>query len=290
MSTKLTFLGTGTSQGVPIIACDCPVCRSTDPRDKRYRASALVEYGGLTILIDGGPDMRSQLLREDVHHLDAVLLTHNHKDHTGGLDDLRSFNLLEGKPVNIYCEQYVEDTLRREYAYCFAEPHYPGSPEWRMNTIDGSHPFRVYSNAWEDRLEWISGKGYTRTPSGISREDVHSVEVVPIQGWHNKAGTLSVLGYRFGGIAYLTDMCRLEDSELGKLRGLDAVTLNCVKRGTHFSHFSLPEVLDLFEKIGARESYITHLSHMLPCHAEFEAELPEHVHPAYDGLTLISNE
>lgn len=290
MTTKLTFLGTGTSQGVPIVACHCPVCRSSDPRDKRYRSSVLVEYGGLTILVDAGPDFRSQMLRADVTHLDAVLLTHNHKDHTGGLDDLRSFNLMEGKTVRIYCEKYVEDTLRREYAYAFEQPRYPGTPEWKISLIDASKPFRVYSNACEDNLVWNSGKGYSCTPSGIGPGEVPSVEVIPVQGWHHKQKGVSVLGYRFGRIAYLTDMNLLEDAEFEKLRGLDAVTLNCVKRGPHFSHFSLDEVLRLFERIGARESYITHLSHMLPRHEDFERELPANVHPAYDNLTLISNE
>ncbi|MBP5172612.1 MAG: MBL fold metallo-hydrolase, partial [Bacteroidales bacterium] len=157
---KLTFLGTGTSQGIPIIACDCPVCRSTDPRDKRLRASVLVEYGGLTIVVDCGPDFRLQMLRAGVHHLDAVLLTHNHKDHTGGLDELRSFNLMERKPVNVYCEPYVEHSMRQEYSYAFAEPRYPGSPEWRVHNIDGAHPFKVHSNASEPTLVWVSGKGY----------------------------------------------------------------------------------------------------------------------------------
>ena len=130
---KLTFLGTGTSSGIPMIACDCAVCHSADPRDKRLRASVLVEYGGLTILVDAGPDFRTQMLLHDVHHLDAILLTHNHKDHTGGLDDIRAFNLAEAHPVNIFCEPYVETTLRREYGYAFAEEKYPGAPEWRLN-------------------------------------------------------------------------------------------------------------------------------------------------------------
>ena len=144
MKAKLTFLGTGTSQGVPMIGCDCPVCRSADPRDKRLRSSALVEYGGLTILVDAGPDFRYQMLRQDVRHLDAILLTHNHKDHTGGLDDIRAFNLIERHPVNIYCEKYVEDTLRQDYSYAFAEPKYPGSPEWHVHIIDSRHNISVH--------------------------------------------------------------------------------------------------------------------------------------------------
>ena len=281
---KLTFLGTGTSQGVPMIGCDCPVCRSTDPRDKRLRASALVEYGGLTILVDAGPDFRTQMLRAGVKHLDAILLTHNHKDHTGGLDDVRSFNLLEAKPVNIYCQEYVEQSLRREYSYAFAEKKYPGAPEWNIHRI-GRDPFLVHSNAGERTLVWESGVGYhSEEPSGAER--VPPVEVIPIQGWHHKEKGLSVLGFRFGNIAYLTDMNQIEESELDKLQGLDAVTLNCVKITPHYSHFSLQEALDLFARIGAKESYITHISHLLPAHESFAAMLPPHVHPAYDGLVL----
>ena len=160
MKTKLTFLGTGTSQGVPVIGCDCKVCRSSDPHDKRFRSSVLVHYGDLTILVDCGPDFRMQMLREDVKHLDAVLLTHNHKDHTGGMDDLRSFNLLEHKPINIYCEEYVEKALRHEYDYAFAEPHYPGVPEWCIKNINGHSPFLVEPNDMLPKLVWESGIGY----------------------------------------------------------------------------------------------------------------------------------
>ena len=282
---KLTFLGTGTSQGIPIIGCDCPVCRSADPRDKRLRASALVRWKGLTILIDCGPDFRTQMLREGVDHLDGLLLTHNHKDHTGGVDDLRSFNLIQAKPVNIYCEEYVMKALRQEYSYAFAEKKYPGSPEWNIHLIDSSKPFKVHSSAEDDDLHWVSGKGYYRTPAALC-DPLPPVEVVPIQGWHHKEKMLSVLGFRFGNIAYITDMNLIENPELEKLRGLDAVTVNCVKRSTHFSHFSLTEALEFFEKVGARESYITHISHLLPAYAELEKELPPHVHLAYDGLTI----
>lgn len=283
MKAKLTFLGTGTSSGVPMVGCDCEVCRSTDPRDSRLRSSALVEYGGLTMMVDCGPDFRAQAIRAGIRHVDGILLTHNHMDHIGGLDDTRALNLCEAHPVNIYCERYVEDTLRHMYAYAFAEPRYPGAPEWRVHSITNA-PFKVYSNAGDEVLQWERGFGYHHLPA----RDVHidSVEIVPIQGWHIKDRSISVMGYRFGNIAYLTDMNLIDDEEIAKLQGLDAVTINCVKRGGHRSHFSLPECLEFFEKVGARESYITHLSHLLPRHAEFEKELPPHVHPAYDGLIL----
>lgn len=266
-----------------MLGCGCEVCRSEDPKDKRLRASALVEYGGLTIMVDCGPDFRYQAIRAGVTHLDGILLTHNHMDHTGGLDDTRALNLCEGHPINIYCEKYVEDTLRRMYSYAFAVPRYQGAPEWRVHTID-NRPFKVYSNAGDEILKWEKGFGYHHLPAEVT--EVSSVEVTPIQGWHLKEKEISVLGYRFGNIAYLTDMNLIEESEFGKLKGLDAVTINCVKIGTHHSHFSLQECLDFFEKVGAKESYITHLSHLLPKHAEFEKMLPDNVHPAYDGLVL----
>ena len=282
---KLTFLGSGTSSGIPMIACDCPVCRSADPRDKRLRASVLVEYGGLTILVDAGPDFRTQMLRADIRHLDAILLTHNHKDHTGGLDDIRAFNLAERHPVNIFCEAYVAQTLRREYGYAFAEPKYPGAPEWRVHVIDPSKPFTVHSNANEEVLSWEKGFGYHHLPPQPAPDA--SVEVIPIHGWHHREKKLSVLGYRFGNIAYLTDIKMLDsEAELEKLRGVEFVTLGCVKIPDHHAHPSLQETLDFFEKVGAKESYITHLSHQLPCHEEFAAMLPPHVQPAWDGLVI----
>lgn len=284
MKARLTFLGTGTSSGIPMLGCDCPVCKSSDPRDRRLRASALVEYGGLSILVDCGPDFRYQAIRAGISHIDAILLTHNHMDHVGGLDDTRALNLCEGHPTNIYCQEYVENSLRKTYAYAFAEPRYPGSPEWHVYRI-GNEPFLVRSNEADEKIVWEKGFGYRHFP-GRDAAEVGSAEVIPIQGWHLKDKSISVLGYRFGNIAYLTDMNLIEESEFSKLEGLDAVTLNCVKIGTHRSHFSLQECLDFFERVGARESYITHLSHLIPCHEDFDAMLPGNVHPAYDGLVL----
>lgn len=251
--SKLTFLGTGTSQGVPMIGCNCEVCRSTDSHDKRLRASVYVEHEGLKILVDAGPDFREQMLREGISGVDAILLTHNHKDHTGGLDDIRAFNYLEKKATQIYCEKYVEDSLRMEYSYAFAEHKYPGAPEWDVHIID-SNPFTI--------------KG---------------VEIIPIRGRHYK---LPVLGYRFGNIAYCTDMNHIPEEEFEKLKGLDHFIINTVRRGHHISHFSLEAALEIAAKVGAKHSWLTHLSHQLPAHAALTAEMPEGVLPAYDGLRI----
>ncbi|MBE6214910.1 MAG: MBL fold metallo-hydrolase [Bacteroidales bacterium] len=251
--TRLTFLGTGTSQGVPMIGCGCEVCRSADSRDKRLRASVIVEYEGLKILVDAGPDFRYQMLREGIVNVDAILLTHNHKDHTGGLDDIRAFNYLEKKPTRIYCEKYVEDSLRMEYSYAFAENKYPGAPDWNVHIIDDK-PFRI-----------------------------NDVEIVPIRGRHFK---LPVLGYRFGDIAYCTDMNHIPDEEFCKLEGLEHFVINCVRRGRHISHFSLEGALETASRVGATHTWLTHLSHQLPTYEELAAELPDGVLPAYDGLVI----
>ena len=254
MKNRLTFLGTGTSQGVPMIGCNCEVCKSSDPRDKRLRASVFIEYEGLKILVDAGPDFRQQLLREDIFSVDAILLTHNHKDHTGGLDDIRAFNYFDKKATDIYCEKYVEESLRQEYSYAFAEVKYPGAPEWNVHDID-ENPFCI-----------------------------NGVKIIPIRGKHYK---LPVLGYRFGDIAYCTDMNHIADEEFEKLKGLDHFIINCVRRGRHISHFSLEGALEVAQKVGAEHTWLTHLSHQLPKYEELLKELPEGVEPAYDGLHLF---
>jgi len=236
-----------------MIGCGCEVCRSADSRDKRLRASVIVEYEGLKILVDAGPDFRYQMLREGIVNVDAILLTHNHKDHTGGLDDIRAFNYLEKKPTRIYCEKYVEDSLRMEYSYAFAENKYPGAPDWNVHIIDDK-PFRI-----------------------------NDVEIVPIRGRHFK---LPVLGYRFGDIAYCTDMNHIPDEEFCKLEGLEHFVINCVRRGRHISHFSLEGALETASRVGATHTWLTHLSHQLPTYEELAAELPDGVLPAYDGLVI----
>jgi phosphoribosyl 1,2-cyclic phosphate phosphodiesterase len=236
-----------------MIGCGCEVCKSQDPRDKRLRASVLVEHEGLRVLVDAGPDFRYQMLRAGVSSLDAILLTHNHKDHTGGLDDIRAFNYHEKRATQIYCEKYVEESLRKEYSYAFEEIKYPGAPEWDVHIID-ENPFTI--------------KG---------------VEITPIRGRHFK---LPVLGYRFGNIAYCTDMNHIPEEEYSKLQGLDHFIINCVRRGRHISHYSLEQAIEVAEKVGAKHSWLTHLSHQLPCHEELTKELPEGILPAFDGLVI----
>ena len=256
MNNSLTFLGTGTSQGIPMIGCNCEVCTSADPRDQRLRCSALVRFEGKTFLIDAGPDFRQQMLREKIAHLDAILLTHNHKDHTGGLDDVRSFNYLEKRSFPIFCEAHVLESLKKEYYYVFQEKPYPGAPEMDIHLIT-SMPF-----------------------------DIEGTPVIPIRAMHYK---LPILGFRFGDCAYLTDANYIPDSEFEKLQGLDLFVLNTVKRGHHISHYALEEAIDICRRVGARRSYLTHLSHMLPRHAELTQELaalPFSLQPAYDGLTV----
>jgi len=310
---RLTFLGTGTSQGIPIIGCKCAVCSSTDHRDKRFRSSALVEYGGLTIIIDVGPDFRSQMLAAGVGHLDAILLTHNHKDHTGGLDDLRSLNYIDRQASEIYCEQKIIDSLKKEYSYVFAEEKYPGAPEWHVHRITDK-PFAIRIDKNKKELVWVHDVGYgyrmddgSIVPSNSQIEDVPEVSaedlskgiledgavIVPIRGYHD---TMPVLGFRFGNIAYITDMSTLPEEELSKLQGLDHVTLNTVGYKHHHSHFSLEEALRLADKIGAKHTWLTHLSHTFPRYDQFAEDLRKmcqqmdvhsEVLPAYDGLTLV---
>ncbi|MCR5744556.1 MAG: MBL fold metallo-hydrolase [Bacteroidales bacterium] len=253
---SITFLGTGTSQGIPMIGCNCEVCTSADARDKRLRCSALIRYEGKTFLIDAGPDFRQQMLREHIAHLDAILLTHHHKDHTGGLDDVRSFNYLEKRSFPIYCEAAVLESLKKEYYYVFAEKPYPGSPEMDVHLIN-SLPF-----------------------------EIDGVRIVPIRAMHYK---LPILGFRFGDCAYVTDANYIPESEFEKLKGLKIFVLNTVKRGKHISHYALEEAIEICRRVGAEKSYLTHLSHMLPRHALLTEELsalPFSLQPAYDGLRV----
>ncbi|MDT3365841.1 MAG: MBL fold metallo-hydrolase [Bacteroidota bacterium] len=236
--------------------------------------------------MDAGPDFRMQMLAHDIGHLDAILLTHNHKDHTSGLDDVRALNYIDRKAMEIFCEQRVLQSLRNDYSYAFAEHKYPGSPEWNIHVID-EKPFRVYDRRNAPGLEWVHDVGYRYVPVEGVQEEPESVEVIPIRGYHDQ---LPVLGFRFGDIAYITDMSRLPDEELSKLQGLRHLTLNTVSYKPHHSHFSLDEAIALSERIGAEHTWLTHLSHTFPRHELFAKNLATRtggkVLPAFDGLTI----
>lgn len=253
--TELTFLGTGTSQGVPIIGCGCEVCSSTDPHDKRLRSSVLIKQQGVRIVIDTGPDFRYQMLREHITGIDAILYTHEHMDHVGGMDDVRAFNYVMQKPVDIYCEPRVERTLRRVFDYAFAETKYPGVPEVVLHPI------------LSDEVAF----------------DVHGVRVVPVRGMHYK---LPVLGYRIGNICYLTDMNAIGEEQIEKFRGIDILVINALRREKHISHFTLDQALTVIAKAKPKRAYLTHISHQLGLHEDLSRELPENVFPAYDGLKI----
>lgn len=279
--TKMKFLGTGTSQGIPMIGCTCQVCQSSDSRDKRLRSSVLVEFCGMSILVDAGPDFRQQMLRENICHIDAILLTHNHKDHTGGLDDIRAFNYLEHEASEIYCEKYVLDSLKMEYPYAFAEIKYPGAPEWNVHLID-NEPFDVVTYKNKEKIEWKSNVGYEHISPGEPLVD-KTARIIPIRGMHGK---LPVLGFRFGNIAYCTDMNFIPESEFEKLRGLEHFVLNTVKFGTHNSHFGFDQAVAICKRVGAKNSWLTHLSHRLPDYDGLCSILPADIRPAYDGLVI----
>lgn len=249
---RLTFLGTGTSQGVPVIACHCRVCRSGDSRDRRLRTSALLEVEGRNILFDIGPDFRQQMLREDVGRLDAILITHAHRDHVGGLDDIRSFNYVQHSKMDVYLNAEARFAIERDYHYIF-EPHqYPGLPEADLHTVEA--PFRAAG-----------------------------VEVVPVKAMHKD---LPVLGYRIGAMAYITDANYMAPAEIAKLKGVKVLVINALRREKHFSHYSLPEALAVIEEVAPERAYLTHMSHEMGLHEEVSATLPPHVALAYDGLKV----
>jgi phosphoribosyl 1,2-cyclic phosphate phosphodiesterase len=251
---KITFYGTGTSQGVPVIGCKCDVCLSTDSKDKRLRTSILIEIGDKKILIDAGPDFRQQLLRGGISDLDAILLTHEHKDHTGGLDDVRALNYISGKPVEIYAEKRVLNSIRAEYPYAFADNPYPGVPEMNLNTIDAKMQFRV-----------------------------GEVAIVPIRAFHYK---LPVLGFCIDNLVYITDANKIEPSEMRKIYGCKVLVINALRKEKHLSHFTLSQALAVARESKARQTYLTHISHQMGLHKAVEKELPANVKLAYDCLTV----
>ncbi len=250
---QVRFLGTGTSQGIPMIACSCEVCSSEDPRDQRLRVSMHIEVDGKSFIIDTGPDFRQQILRAGIRHVDAVLFTHEHKDHTAGLDDIRGFNFAQQTAIPLYARQQVINQLKREFAYAFGENKYPGVPEIDVYEIDDK-PFIV-----------------------------EGIEVIPILVKHY---FLDVLGFRFGDFTYITDANFIADDELAKVKGTKVLVINALRKTKHISHFTLDEALEVIEKIQPERAYITHISHMMGLHAEVQRELPPNVFLAHDDLRL----
>lgn len=250
---KITFLGTGTSQGVPLIACTCEVCTSEDSRDKRLRTSILLEFNDIAIVVDTGPDFRQQMLREKVKRLDAVLFTHEHKDHIAGLDDIRAFNFILKRKIDVYASNRVQDAIRREFAYIFSDTKYPGIPEIELHTIQNK-PF-----------------------------EIQGIPVIPIEVLHYK---LSVFAFRFGDFVYITDANAISQQEKKKIMGCKILVINALRRQAHVSHFTLQEALDLIAELKPEKAYLTHISHQLGKHSNIEKELPSSVFQAYDGLQI----
>ncbi len=249
----VTFLGTGTSQGVPVIACDCEVCTSVDARDKRLRTSVLLEAEGKVIVIDSGPDFRYQMLRAGVKHLDVILFTHEHKDHIAGLDDIRAFNYRQQSAVDVYADLRVQAALKREFAYIFHDVKYPGVPEINLHTI------------------------------GLAPFDIGGIPFIPIEVMHFK---LPVLGFRIKDFTYITDAKTVSDSEREKIKGSKILVINALQFDTHISHFTFDEALAFAREMGAGTTYFTHISHKLGRHADISTMLPPNIKLAYDGLQL----
>jgi phosphoribosyl 1,2-cyclic phosphate phosphodiesterase len=251
---KITFLGTGTSQGVPVIACECRVCKSASEKDKRLRSSVLLEENGTTIIIDTGPDFREQMLRANVKQVDAILITHAHKDHLGGLDDVRAYNYRQRSPVDVYARNEVQEAIKREFSYAFAKNRYPGVPQITLHTLYNQP---VY---------------------------IQKLQIIPVEVMHYR---LHVLGFRIDGFSYITDANFISEEEKVKLTGTKTLVVNALRREKHISHFSLDEALALIEEIKPQRAYLTHISHLMGLHDEVEKDLPANVRLAYDGLQIV---
>ena len=250
---KITFLGTGTSQGIPVIGCDCEVCVSDDSKDRRLRVSVCIEVHGKNILIDIGPDFRYQMLRSNTQRLDSILITHEHRDHVAGLDDIRPFNFKYSFSLPVYATKRVQDSLKKAYDYIF-EHDYPGLPKVELFTVKKDKAFNLGETI-----------------------------VQPVEFLHAK---LPVMGYRIGGFAYLTDIKTIKDDQLKYLEDLDVLVISALQQKDHYSHLTLDEALELSERIGAKKTYFTHLSHTMGTHSETEKLLPSDVFIAYDGLVI----
>jgi phosphoribosyl 1,2-cyclic phosphate phosphodiesterase len=251
---QITFTGTGTSQGIPVIACPCDVCQSEDSRDKRLRSSIHIQTDTVSIVIDTGPDFRQQMLRENIKQLDAVVFTHEHKDHTAGLDDVRAFNFVQKKAMKVYATKQVQEALKREFAYAFADTKYPGVPEITLEEIDAENPFTI-----------------------------NGVTLIPILVYHYK---LPVLGFRVGDFTYITDANFIPEEEKEKIKGSKVIVINALRRQTHISHYTLDEAIALMEELKPEKAYFTHISHQLGKHEDVSKELPSYIQLAHDGLKI----
>ena len=250
---KVTFLGTGTSQGVPVIGCTCEVCCSLDYRDKRLRTSIHIDVDGQSLVIDTGPDFRQQMLRETISHLDAVLLTHAHRDHTSGIDDVRAYNFLQNMDMPVYGTTETLNQIQSDFAYIFGADNYPGLPRLDLRVIN-EQPFSI-----------------------------NNIQVTPLPVMHLR---LPVLGFRVGGFCYITDANHIPDATFKKLEGTKILVINALQREQHISHFNLKEAIEVVKKINPEKAYFTHISHKMGLHADVSKELPENIHLAIDGLQL----
>lgn len=249
---KLTILGSGTSQGIPVIACKCPVCLSTDKNDKRLRSSAMLDIRGNRLIFDAGPDFRYQMLRSEVNDIRAILLTHGHKDHVGGLDDVRAFNWVKQSGVDVYGNEETREVVYKDFSYAFAAFRYPGVPEINYHTVEGT-PFYI-----DDIL------------------------ITPIPVLHYK---MNVLGFRIGNFAYITDAKTIPDRSMKLLEGVEYLVINSLRKEPHLSHFNLRESLSAISSIRPRKAWLTHIGHQMGLASEVSKELPEHVKLAYDTFT-----
>ena len=255
-SLNITFLGTGTSSGVPMIACHCEVCSSSDTKDKRLRSSIMVQSKTTTIVVDTTPDFRYQMLRENVKNVDAILFTHPHKDHVAGLDDIKAFNYFNKKAINVYANELTTKALKNEFYYIFAEHKYPGIPDVNLHLINDD-PFLV-----------------------------GDIMVTPVKVWHLN---MPVLGFRFANFTYITDANRIEEEELQKIKGSEILVLNALRQEAHISHFTLQQAIDLANNLQIPQTYFTHISHQLGLHNTITEILPAGKNLAYDGLQLLLN-